>query len=105
MHGHENVREHELPELVARNTRTGLVLFAVYLALYAGFMGLSTFAPDVMKMRPFGGINLAVLYGFGLILAALVLAIIYLYLCSRPVAAAHSSAHSSSHASSHTKVG
>lgn len=97
MHGHENVREHELPELVARNTRTGLVLFAVYLVLYAGFMGLSTFAPNIMKMRPFDGINLAVLYGFGLILAALVLAIVYLYWCSRPVAA-------SAHSSSPTKV-
>jgi uncharacterized membrane protein (DUF485 family) len=98
MHGHENVREYELPELVARNTRTGLGLFAVYLVLYAGFMGLSTFAPDIMKMRPFGGINLAVLYGFGLILAALVLAIVYLFLCSRPVAA-------SAHSPSQTKVG
>ena len=104
MHGHENVREHELPELVARNTRTGLVLFAVYLVLYAGFMGLSTFAPEVMKMRPFGGINLAVLYGFGLILAALVLAIIYLYWCSRPVAPVAPVAATAVHSASHAKV-
>lgn len=86
MHDHENVREDEHPELVARNTRIGLWLFALYLALYAGFMGLSTFAPKVMQGRPFGGLNLFVLYGFGLILAALVLAIVYLLLCRRPVA-------------------
>ncbi len=86
MHDHENVREAENPQLVTRNTRTGLWLFVVYLALYAGFMGLSTFAPQVMKIRPFGGLNLAVLYGFGLILAALILAIIYLLLCRRPIA-------------------
>ena len=104
MHGHENLREHELPELVARNTRTGLVLFAVYLVLYAGFMGLSTFAPEVMKMRPFGGINLAVLYGFGLILAALVLAIIYRYWCSRPVAPVAPVAATAVHSASHAKV-
>ena len=90
MHDHENVREDEHPQLVARNTRTGLALFAIYLVLYAGFMGLSTFAPAVMKVRPFGGINLSVLYGFGLILAALILAIVYLFLCSRPVVAATS---------------
>jgi uncharacterized membrane protein (DUF485 family) len=87
VHDHENVREEEQPELVARNTRIGLGLFAIYFALYAGFMGLSTFAPDVMKVR-YGGINLSVLYGFGLILAALILAIVYLLLCRRPVAGA-----------------
>lgn len=85
MHDHENVREDEHPELVSRNTRIGLLLFAVYLALYAGFMGLSTFAPEVMKARPFGGLNLFVMYGFGLIVAALILAIVYLMLCRRPV--------------------
>lgn len=83
MHDHENVREDENPQLVARNTRTGLWLFVVYLALYAGFMGLSTFAPKVMQQRPFGGLNLFVLYGFGLIIAALILAIVYLLLCRR----------------------
>ncbi len=85
MHDHENIREDESPALVARNTRTGLKLFAIYLACYAGFMGLSTFAPEVMKLRPFGGLNLFVLYGFGLILAALILAIVYLVLCRRAV--------------------
>jgi uncharacterized membrane protein (DUF485 family) len=86
VHDHENVRETEDPQLVARNTRTGLWLFLVYLALYAGFMGLSTFAPTVMQARPFGGLNLALIYGFGLIVSALVLAVIYLWLCHRPVA-------------------
>lgn len=86
MHDHENIREEEHPPLVARNTRIGLSLFAIYLALYAGFMGLSTFAPKVMQARPFGGLNLFVLYGFGLIVAALILAIVYLLLCRRPVA-------------------
>ena len=86
MHDHENVREDENPQLVARNTRTGLWLFLIYFGLYAGFMGLSTFAPKIMQERPFGGLNLFVLYGFGLILAALILAIIYLLLCRRPIA-------------------
>ena len=83
MHDHENVRESEDPQLVARNTRTGLWLFLVYLALYGGFMGLSTFAPEVMKSRPFGGVNLAILYGFGLIVAAMLLAVVYLFLAKQ----------------------
>lgn len=84
VHDHENVREDEHPALIAHNTRLGLVLFAVYCALYAGFMGLSTFAPAVMKSQPFGGANLAIIYGFGLIAAAMILAIVYLFLAKQP---------------------
>lgn len=85
MHDHENVREDEHPEIVAHNTRLGLILFAIYCLLYGGFMGLSTFAPDVMRWQPFGGVNLAILYGFGLIAAAMILAAVYLVLARRDV--------------------
>lgn len=71
------------PELAAANAQTGFWLFAVYLAFYGGFVGLSAFAPDLMARSPFGGLNLAVLYGFFLIIAALVLALIYMALCRR----------------------
>ncbi|MEO8496331.1 MAG: DUF485 domain-containing protein [Planctomycetota bacterium] len=64
-----------------RNSRIGLVLFAVYLLLYGGFVFLSAFAPDVMETTPIAGVNLAILYGFGLIVAALALALVYGLLC------------------------
>ncbi len=83
MHDHENIREEEHPELVARNTRLGLVLFVLYCLLYGGFITMSLFAPAAMKSQPFGGVNLAILYGFALIVAALVLAVIYLALAGR----------------------
>ncbi len=63
------------------NSRIGLVLFAVYLLLYGGFVFLSAFAADVMEATPIAGVNLAILYGFGLIIAALVLALVYGFLC------------------------
>jgi uncharacterized membrane protein (DUF485 family) len=81
MHDHENQREEERPEIVAHNTRLGLGLFAIYLALYLGFMVLSTYFPAIMATRPFGGVNLAIIYGFSLIANALILAIIYLRNC------------------------
>ena len=81
MHDHENQREEEVPEIVAHNTRLGLGLFAVYLAFYVGFMVLSTYFPNIMATRPFFGINLAIIYGFSLILNALILAVIYLRNC------------------------
>ncbi|MBW3543696.1 MAG: DUF485 domain-containing protein [Planctomycetes bacterium] len=65
----------------ARNARIGLVLFAVYLVLYGGFVFLNAFSPRAMEAKPLFGVNLAILYGFGLIVAALVLALAYGFLC------------------------
>ena len=65
------------------HSRSALILFAIYVALYAGFMALNAFAPHLMQQSPFGGVNLAVLYGLGLIVAAVVLALIYTLLCRR----------------------
>ena len=71
------------PHTIARNARNGLILFAVYVLFYLGFMLLSALRPDLMASRPFGGVNLAILYGFGLIVAALVLALVYMVLCKK----------------------
>ncbi|MEQ9412051.1 MAG: DUF485 domain-containing protein [Fuerstiella sp.] len=65
----------------SKNARLGLQLFGVYLLLYGGFVLINTFAPETMEATPIAGINLAILYGFGLIVAALVLALIYGVLC------------------------
>jgi uncharacterized membrane protein (DUF485 family) len=67
-----------------RRARLGLVLFAFYFLLYAGFLLLNVFAPTLMESTPFAGINLAILYGFGLIVSALLLAFVYAWLCRRP---------------------
>lgn len=62
--------------------RLGLVFFWIYVALYAGFMGLVLFRPDLLSLRPFGGVNLAIASGMGLIAAAFGLAL--LSLVARP---------------------
>jgi uncharacterized membrane protein (DUF485 family) len=67
--------------MLSRNARIGLVLFFVYLVLYGGFVLVSAFAPAVMETTLLAGVNLAILYGFGLILAAFVLALVYGWLC------------------------
>ena len=63
------------------NARLGLFLFVLYTALYTAFVLLNAFKPELMEATPFAGINIAILYGFGLIVAALVLALIYGWLC------------------------
>lgn len=67
-------------DIHARNARYGLILFSLYLLLYAGFVGLCAFSYETMG-QVYGGINLALWYGVGLIVAALVLAGIYMQLC------------------------
>ncbi len=66
----------------SKNARLGIKLFCVYLVLYGGFVLINTFAPEQMEKTPIEGINLAILYGFGLIIAALVLALIYGMMCT-----------------------
>jgi uncharacterized membrane protein (DUF485 family) len=67
---------------VTPNVKLGLGLFFVYLILYVGFMMIATFENDFFaSVTPVGGVNLAIFYGMGLIVAALVLALIYMKLC------------------------
>jgi uncharacterized membrane protein (DUF485 family) len=70
------------PSLVTRNARYGMVLFVAYLIIYGGFVILSAFKPDLMKKPLFEGVNVAVAYGMFLIIAAFVLAVIYMALCA-----------------------
>lgn len=63
------------------NARLGLWLFGFYLLLYGGFVLVNAFSPDTMELSPFGGVNLAISWGFGLIVAAVVLAFVYGFLC------------------------
>lgn len=73
----------EHPDEVLRNARSGLWLFAIYVALYGGFIFLAVFSPERLAAPVLGGVNLAIIYGFTLIVAALFLALIYMVLCRR----------------------
>ena len=80
-HSIEHPKEVEDPVLSARNARYGMILFLFYLAIYGGFVGLSACWPAVMDWSPAWGLNLAVLYGLALIVIAMVLALVYCWLC------------------------
>jgi uncharacterized membrane protein (DUF485 family) len=73
--------------MTTRNTRLGLWFFGVYLLLYGGFVLLAAFSPESMERTPLAGVNLAIWYGFGLIVAAIVLALVYGWACRREVPA------------------
>ena len=64
-----------------RGSRYGLILFFVYLAFYGGFVVINAFAPESMEKPLLSGLNVAIVYGFGLIIGAVVLSGIYGLLC------------------------
>jgi uncharacterized membrane protein (DUF485 family) len=61
----------------------GLKLFLIYFVAYAAFVALNAFWPDVMKKPAIAGVNLAIVYGFGLIVGAFVLALLYAVLSKK----------------------
>jgi uncharacterized membrane protein (DUF485 family) len=74
----------EIEAIRSYNARLGLVLFAIYLVAYIGFVVLASTSQEFMKRAALGGVNVAVLYGIGLIVGALVVSIVYMLLCRNP---------------------
>ena len=64
------------PERLTYNAKLGLVLFVAYAVLYANFVLVSAFAVELMAV-PWGGVPVSVWSGFGLIFAAVFLAVLY----------------------------
>ena len=64
-------------------SRLGVRMFFVYAFLYAGFVLINVLWPKTMGIIIVAGLNLAVVYGFFLIVFAIILALIYNWLCSR----------------------
>ena len=61
----------------------GIWMFLIYAIVYAGFVAINLIKPSLMKEEAFFGLNLAVVYGFGLIIFALILALIYNKMCTK----------------------
>lgn len=87
LHDHAHADEPEDEIAAARNARLGRKLFVVYLVLYLGYMLLTAFRPELLRTLVPGGINLAVAYGIGLIKAAILMALLYAWLCRVPSSA------------------
>ena len=64
-------------------SRLGVWMFIVYCLVYAGFVFTNVLTEgEAMQKILFAGLNLAVVYGMGLIILALILALIYNALCT-----------------------
>lgn len=66
-----------------RKAALGVKLFFVYLLVYTGFVLIGLLEPSLMGKRIMFGLNLAIIYGFGLIIIAIVMGWIYHMSCSK----------------------
>jgi len=69
--------------------RLGMWMFLMYAAIYAGFVAINVLSPLSMEKIIVFGLNLAVVYGFGLIIFALILALIYNQMCAKKESELH----------------
>lgn len=63
--------------------RIGLILFVIYGLVYLGFVALNTLSPKIMSESALFGLNLAVVYGFGLIVLPIIMGLVYNAVCTR----------------------
>lgn len=65
-----------------KKSKLGVILFIFYSIVYAGFVTIGVVNYELMGKILIGGQNLAVIYGFGLIVLAIVLGLIYNAICT-----------------------
>ncbi len=65
-----------------KKSSLGIKLFLVYTFVYIGFVAINTISPKLMEKTVLMGLNLAVVYGMGLIFLAIIMGIFYNSLCT-----------------------
>lgn len=65
-----------------RKQRLGVWLFIVYTVVYAIFVAIGVTNYEMMGKSVLGNQNLAVIFGFGLIILAIIMGIIYNWICT-----------------------
>ena len=79
---HVNNASAEKESLTKRKSTLGIRLFFIYLICYAGFVLIGVFQYELLAVPMLGGLNLALAYGIGLIIFAVILGVIYNYYCT-----------------------
>jgi uncharacterized membrane protein (DUF485 family) len=79
---HEPASATEKDYGVVYKTRLGVIMFIAYGLFYAGFIAINLYDAKLTEKIVLLGLNLATVYGFGLIIVALILAVIYNHMCT-----------------------
>ena len=66
-----------------KKSKLGVILFFIYFTVYAGFVTIGVVDYELMGKIVLGDQNLAVVYGFGLIIFAILLGLYYNWQCTK----------------------
>jgi hypothetical protein len=78
---HEPAAQSGKDPAAAYKMRLGVWMFIFYSIFYAGFVAINLISPVLMEATVFMGLNLATVYGFALIIVALIQALVYDAMC------------------------
>jgi uncharacterized membrane protein (DUF485 family) len=79
---HEPAVELGKDNSIEKKTKLGVILFWVYMIVYAGFVVIGTLSPKTLGLDFIGGVNLAIIYGMGLIILAGIMGLVYNFFCT-----------------------
>ena len=80
---HEPAMEMETDYASKKKTNLGIILFLVYAFIYGVFVFVGIVHTDFLGIKVFAGLNLAVVYGIGLIILAMIMGFVYNLACTR----------------------
>ena len=73
----------ETDKASSRKASLGVKMFILYTLIYAGFVFIGLSKPELMGQKVLAGQNLAIVYGFGLIVLAVIMGFVYNYFCTK----------------------
>ncbi len=80
---HGSAEEIAVDHAAKRKTKLGIWMFISYTIVYAIFVAIGVANYKAMSNIVLGDLNLAVTYGFGLIILAIIMGLIYNWRCTR----------------------
>jgi len=79
--GHGPGTQWQAEKSQAYKAKLGIIMFAAYTPIYLAFILISVISPSFMA-KDVGSLNVAIVYGFGIIILAIIQAVFYNAICS-----------------------
>lgn len=80
---HEPAVELGVDHATKRKTRLGVWMFVAYTIVYGVFVAIGVVNYEAMSRIVIADLNLAVTYGFGLIILAIIMGLVYNWRCTK----------------------
>lgn len=80
---HEPASNVGIDNAASYKAKLGVKMFIAYTIIYVGFVLIGLTKPEWMGVEILAGQNIAIIYGFGLIILAIIMGFIYNFFCTR----------------------